>query len=162
MNAKEKILLRTMAKNQFEIMNMFERLFSLLWETEDAALQILNEDEALATDKKAEDVTAERAEEEPKSKATGVCVICGKEFEKKTNNQKCCSPACTEEKNRRYQLERYKKAKKKSAEAKQTEDLTSPITEHKKKLSVAECQRIDAEHGVSYGIGELMGLHVKK
>lgn len=44
MNEKEKILLRAMAKNQFTIMNMFEQLFSLLWETEDAALQLLNED----------------------------------------------------------------------------------------------------------------------
>ena len=159
MDKKEKMLLRMMAKNQFEIMNMFERLFTLLWETEDAALQLLNADDVDASPAQAEKI-------EPR--ITGVGMICGKEFEKKTNNQKCCSSACRAEKDRRYQLEyaaekkQAKGKKKEQAEAKQIEDLTAPLTEHGEKLSVAECQRIDAEHGVSYGVGELMGLHKKK
>ena len=46
-------------------------------------------------------------------------------------------------------------------EAKLIEDLTSPLSDHGDALSLAECQRIDREHGVSYGDGERLGLHKK-
>jgi hypothetical protein len=39
----------------------------------------------------------------------GTCTICGKEFVKKVPVQKCCSDACTLEKNLRYARERAKK-----------------------------------------------------
>ncbi len=181
MNEKEKILLRAMAKNQFTIMNMFEQLFSLLWETEDAALQLLNEDgiamqdvtaqagssgenvETVTTksETKAAEVMENEAMAPPKNKdkMSRTCKICEKEFEAK-HNQRYCSLECAHKAKMKTQNERRAEAK--AAEAKLIEDLTAPLTEHKERLSVAECQRIDAQHGVSYGVGELMGLHVKK
>ncbi len=94
-------------------------------------------------------------------KATGTCPVCGKEFLKQ-GKQKYCSPECTKEGKRNQQREyRKKKAIEAATEAKQIEDLTAPLTEHSEKLSIAECQRIDREHGVSYGDGEQLGLHRK-
>ena len=104
----------------------------------------------------------EKVEPSEAKKVTGTCSVCGKEFLKQ-GNQKYCSPECEKEGKRNWQREyRKKKAiKKAAAEAKQIEDLTAPLTEHSEKLSIAECQRIDRGHGVSYGDGERLGLHRK-
>lgn len=163
MNGKEKILLRAMAKNQFEIMNMFERLFSLLWETEDAALQLLNEDEhgdggviqdftvqtggvenvdtVITT---AETKVSEVVEDEPMAQAkksanvkiSKICEICGKEFEAK-RNQRYCSSVCVHKGKMKTQNER--RAKEKAAEAKQ-------IAVKAKKSSIAP-DVIDDDYG---------------
>ncbi len=94
------------------------------------------------------------AETVEKPKKTFLCGMCGKEYVKTSNSQKYC-PDCRDEARREASRKCHREAYRRKAEAK-------PLSDHGTALSVAECQRIDREHGVSYGQGELMGLHKKE
>ena len=85
---------------------------------------------------------------ETKSK-TSICSICGKEFEKQSHSQKYCSKACAKHGAKQKEKEWHRTHSKNAA----------PLIEHGNTLSLAECQRIDKEYGVSYGEGERLGLH---
>lgn len=64
-----------------------------------------------------------------------ICIVCGKEFEPRVNNQKCCSPECSD-------IQRVKRAKasyeKHKRQAKKREDL-------------AKANEVARNSGMSYG-----------
>ena len=69
-----------------------------------------------------------------KTRAKKICIVCGKEFEPRVNNQKCCSPECSD-------VQKVKRAK-------------ASYEKHKpqgKKEDLAKANEVARNSGMSYG-----------
>lgn len=70
-----------------------------------------------------------------------ICIVCGKEFEPRVNNQKCCSPECSDiqkAKRAKASYEKHKRQAKKKEKPKEKEDL-------------AKANEVARNSGMSYG-----------
>lgn len=97
-----------------------------------------------------------------------ICIDCGRPTEYRPNRKRC--DECNKKKSAQQRVEARKKQAAQANEAKTAKVQERPAckkAEEKKPrarkkqapLSLAECRKRDLEHGVSYGVGEMMGLH---
>lgn len=75
-------------------------------------------------------------------RAKKICIVCGKEFEPRVNNQKCCSPECSNVQNVKRAKASYEKHK---HQAKKKEKLKA------KKENLAKANEAARNSGMSYG-----------
>lgn len=75
-------------------------------------------------------------------RAKKICIVCGKEFEPRVNNQKCCSPECSD-------VQKVKRAKASYEKHKhQTKKKEKPKA---KKEDLAKANEVARNSGMSYG-----------
>lgn len=75
-------------------------------------------------------------------RAKKICIVCGKEFEPRGNNQKCCSPECSDVQNVKRAKASYEKHK---HQAKKKEKPKA------KKENLAKANEVARNSGMSYG-----------
>ncbi len=75
-------------------------------------------------------------------RAKKICVVCGKEFEPRVNNQKCCSPECSDVQKVKRAKASYEKHK---CQAKKKEKPKA------KKEDLAKANEVARNSGMSYG-----------
>lgn len=75
-------------------------------------------------------------------RAKKICIVCGKEFEPRVNNQKCCSPECSDVQNVKRAKASYEKHK---HQAKKKEKPKA------KKENLAKANEAARNSGMSYG-----------
>lgn len=75
-------------------------------------------------------------------RAKKICIVCGKEFEPRVNNQKCCSPECSDVQNVKRAKASYEKHK---HQAKKKEKPKA------KKENLAKANEVARNSGMSYG-----------
>lgn len=76
-------------------------------------------------------------------RAKKICIVCGKEFEPRGNNQKCCSPECSD-------VQKVKRAKA-SYEKHKHQAKKKEKTPRQKKEDLAKANEVARNSGMSYG-----------
>lgn len=75
-------------------------------------------------------------------RAKKICVVCGKEFEPRVNNQKCCSPECSD-------IQKAKRAK--ASYEKHKHQQRRKKSPRQKKEDLAKANEVARNNGMSYG-----------
>lgn len=75
-------------------------------------------------------------------RAKKICIVCGKEFEPRVNNQKCCSPECSD-------IQKAKRAK--ASYEQQKHQVKKKEKPKAKKEDLARANEVARSSGMSYG-----------